>query len=210
MNLPVFSPVPLSLRQWQLAQVVKIQHFVLGPVGTNMQQACKAWNMKNALEQKAHITLCKTPEDCLAQARLVSEKGVLPLFWTCAVYYALNQFFFNNPDTFPFLFSFNFPLDNMQLCVREELANKEWNNDWRIASHPSPAPLVAGLVNQATLTTSNAQAAKLCAGGEVEACITTAQAAKIHGLTMVHEFGSPNMVFFAGTTQHGVSVLQGR
>lgn len=188
----------------------RIVNFVLGPAGTNMEQACKAWMCANGVCDKAEIVLCRTPEDALAQARLVTDEGVVPTFWTCAVFYALNRLFFENPDVYPFAFQFPFALDNMQLCVRSEMQGQEWDAHWQIASHPSPAPLVAGLGNEVVLTTSNAKAAQLCAENVVEVCITTAQAAALHELVTVHEFGSPTMIFFVGTTQHGLDVLQGR
>ncbi|HBA45874.1 MAG: hypothetical protein UT98_C0003G0076 [Candidatus Nomurabacteria bacterium GW2011_GWF2_40_31] len=215
MKLPVFpSLIPpvanyASIACQNICGVRRVVNFVLGPEGTNMQQACKAWIRWSGIVAKAEIMLCPTPEDSLAQARLVTEKGVVPFFWTCAVYFRLNELFFGNPDVHPFLVSFNYELDKMQLCVKEELHRQEWNGGWRIASHPSPSPLVDGL-GPVVKTTSNAQAALMCARGEVEACITTAQAAKIHGLTMVHEFGSPIMVFFAGTTEHGMKILLGQ
>lgn len=213
MNLPKFPPARASFEAKDVlpySGVVRVINFVLGPAGTNMEQSYKAWIQKNRIQDKSEIVLCPTPEDSLAQARTVTEIGTVPLFWTCAVYYKLNELFFNNPDTYPFVFHFYFTLDNMQLCVRTELASLEWGSGWRIASHPSPAPLVRGLESEVVLTTSNAQAALMCASGQVEACITTQQAARIHGLATVHEFGSPTMVFFAGTTQHGMDVMTGR
>lgn len=215
MNLPIFPAAPtLSAAELTFclvsSRVRRVIHFALGPAGTNIAQACESWTQETGIQDKAEVVLCSTPEDSLAKARLVTDEGVLPLFWTCAVYYALNQLFFNNPDVFPFLFTHNMPLDTMQLCVRAELREQEIASDWRIASHPSPAPLTKGLACEVIRTTSNAQAAVMCERGEVELCITTAQAAKIHGLATVHEFGSPIMVFFGGTTQHGMNVLLGR
>lgn len=192
-----------------LSRARRIIHFVLGPAGTNMEQACKAWQCAEGVCAKSEIVLCRTPEDALAQARLVTDEGVVPTFWTCAVFYALNKLFFSNHDVYPFAFIFPFPLDAMQLCVKAERAGKDWGTEWRIASHPSPSPLIDGM-GEVVLTTSNAQAAKMCAEGETEACITTAQAASIHGLVQVHEFGSPTMIFFAGTTQHGMDILLGQ
>lgn len=216
MNLPVFAAPP-NASEADLAnglthpRVEVIAHYVLGPKGTNMEQVCQAWNRARGVEDKAHIVLCSTPEESLDCARRMTDPGVMPTFWTCAVYYKLNKLFFENPDTYPFLFCYSFPLDNMQLCVRKELAAAEFSPDWRVASHPSPAPLVRrSITNPVVGTTSNGQAAKLCAAGETEACITTAKAAALHGLVTFHEFGSPIMVFFVGTTQHGLDVLLGR
>jgi prephenate dehydratase len=204
-NVSTQEFVPLSS-----SAVKQVIHFALGPKGTNIGQACEAWTKEKGVEEKTEIVFCPTPEESLEQARKVKENGVLPIFWTCAVFYALNKLFFYNPDVYPFLFQYNMPLDTMQLCVPAEMQKKEWDNKWLIASHPSPSPLVSNLKNIVINTKSNSQAAILCAQGEVEACITTAQAAKIHGLVPVHEFGSPTMVFFGGTTQHGMNILLGK
>jgi hypothetical protein len=217
-NLPVFpSALNLSVHEIQSrlasSAVRQVTNFVLGPTGNNIEQACKAWIQEKGIKEKAEIVLCRTPEDSLVQARLVEGDGVVPLFWTCAVFFRLYQLFFLNSDTYPFLLSFNFLLDNMQLCCRpEHLEQLKEHKDskWRVASHPSPASLLAGLSYPVINATSNADAAIRCARGEVELCVTTAQAAKIHELTMLHEFGSPTMVFFAGTTKHGMRVLRGQ
>ena len=213
-NLPTFpssSSLPVAALNGRLLQprVKRVIHFALGPEGTNIAQASRSWSRGIGIYDKTEVILCETPETSLAGARLVTEEGVVPFFWTCAVYYALNQLFFSHPDTYPFLVSHPMPLDNMQLCVPQAMIQKEWDVDWRIASHPSPIPLVAGLGNPVVKTTSNSQAAIMCERGEVEACVTTAQAAALHGLTAVHEFGSPIMIFFGGTTQHGLKTLLG-
>ena len=223
LNLPVFpppSPADFSIARLRAGLghpqggkfIHRVDHFVLGPIGTNMQQACIAWNQELEIEQYASITLCETPEHCLRSAQAVTDPGVFPTFWTCAVYYKLNELFFENTDTYPFMFSFNYPLDRMQLCTRSGLVqSEEWSVQpgWVVASHPSPAPLVNELGIQVRHTTSNSQAAALCASGETELCITTAKAAALHDLDPVHEFGSPIMVFFIGTTKHGLNVLRG-
>lgn len=205
---PTLSPAELAVRLVS-RRVRRVMHFALGPAGTNIAQACMSWSRENGIWDKAEFVLCSTPEDSLERARTVTEDGVLPLFWTCAVYFRLNELFFSNPDVFPFLFSQNMPLDNMQLCVRAELKEQEIAPGWRTASHPSPSPLVKDLPNKVVLTTSNAQAAIMCASGQTELCITTAQAAALHKLHTLHMFGSPVMAFFAGTTRHGLNVLLG-
>ncbi len=215
MALPFFSAVT-ALSAAELShllvspQVRRVIHYALGPEGTNIVQAAYAWSREVGVDHKIEMILCRTPEDSLAKARQVSEVGILPLFWTCAVYFRLNELFFTNPDVFPFLFPYNMRLDDMQLCCRTELAGQSIAPSWRVVSHPSPAPLVKGFGNEVVLTTSNAVAARMCAAGEAELCITTASAAALHKLHTIHSFGSPIMVFFAGTTQHGLNVLLGK
>jgi hypothetical protein len=215
MNLPIFPDAPTQsaaeLAHCLLSpRVRRVVNFALGPEGTNIAQASAFWTRKMGICGKAETVLCKTPEKSLEKARLVTVEGIVPIFWTCAVYFKLNVFFFSNPDIFPFLFVVNMPLDAMQLCARAELRGQEIAPGWKIASHASPAPLIAGLPNLVVEADSNAHAAIKCASGETEACITTAQAAALHKLYTLHEFGSPIMVFFGGTTRHGINVLLGQ
>lgn len=191
--------------------VREVRCFVLGPEGTNISQANLWWLCRMNVEHKSSTTLCETPEDSLKQAREVVEEGVVPTFSTCAVYYRMAELFFQNPDAVPFLSAETMPLDEMRLATRARFANQIKDvipPGWQIASHPSPKHLLAELPNTIVAANSNAQAAIMCKNGKVEACITTASAAALHGLTTVHIFGSPIMIFFYGTTAHGANVLR--
>ncbi|MDP3725448.1 MAG: hypothetical protein Q8R20_03210 [Nanoarchaeota archaeon] len=190
--------------------VKEVRCFALGPEGTNISQANATWLRRMGVEHKSSIALCETPEDSLRQAREVGEDGVVPTFGTCAVYYDLAKFFFRNPDVVPFLGIEPMALDEMRLATRRKLADQVTNvvpSWWRIASHPSPSHLLAELNNMVVKADSNATAAIMCERGEIEACITTASAAALHGLVTIHIFGSPTMIFFYGTTSHGANVL---
>jgi len=189
----------------------KITCFVLGPLGTNMDQACKQWIEETKIANKTEIILCETPEESIERARAVNEEGHVAIFWTCAVYNCLCNVFFQNPDTLTFFIEEVMYLDEMQLATRPEKVSEVKDSiipkHWRILSHPSPAPLVKDLDCKVELTTSNAKAGELCAAGESDACITTESARKIHNLVTLHKFGSPKMVFFGGITTHGVEII---
>jgi hypothetical protein len=148
----------------------------------------------------------------LERSRRVVEKGVVAIFWTCAVYYQLHQLFFVNPDVLPFFIQHPRLLDEMQLATRFELLGQITNDlvpqGWQIASHPSPAPLVRELPCTVVKANSNSHAAKMCAEGITEACITTEKARKIYRLHKLHSFGSPPMVFFGGITVHSAQVIR--
>lgn len=214
MKLPTFTKadlpgaVELTLRVGDDATVRKVIHYALGPAGTNISQAAVQWSRRMGVEHKSEVILCTTPEDAVRQAREISEPGVLPLFWTCAVYFRENELFFENPDTLPFLFAETMNLDEMQLAVRHE--NRALSPGMLVASHLSPAPLVKEAALKVVQANSNAAAAQMCASGKVDACITTESARRIHSLRQVHSFGSPPMVFFGGTTKHGIAVLGDR
>ena len=218
--LPSFSPVSdLLLSEGEIARVLassavnEVRCFALGPEGTNIAQACRRWLRRVGIEGKSTMILCPTPEDSVIAARRETEPelGILGIFWTCAVFDREKEVFFENPDTYPFFVQETMLLDEMQLATRPELAAQAFPAlpaHWRIASHPSPAPLVDGLSRTVVRVRSNADAAARCAAGDFEACITTESARQIHGLTGLHRFGSPPMVFFGGITYAGARLFR--
>lgn len=192
--------------------IVQVRHFALGPEGTNISQASRRWTVRMRIEHKARTVLCDTPEESIVAARQLAEPGILGVFWTCAVYSREMEVFFRNPDTLPFFAQETMALDKMQLATRPALA-AELNaprvpSDWRIAVHPSPAALLSHHHRNLVLVNSNAAAAIDCAGGRVEACITTENARSRHGLKSLHCFGSPEMVFFGGITHAGAELIR--
>ncbi|MDO8559709.1 MAG: hypothetical protein Q7S23_01560 [bacterium] len=206
----------------------EVRNFVLGPGETsNIPQACRSWLRRLRLESKATLVPGRIPDEYLAAAQAVSEVGVVPLYWTCAVFGRERDLFFGQgTSTLMFFAEERMPLDVMQLatradilvdtdrtfaCVREHLHLPEgWG---RIASHPSPKPLLDVLLAANPQcswleATSNGAAAELCARGEAEACICTETARRSTGLVTIHEFGSPDMIFFGGLTAHGVAQVR--
>lgn len=214
-RLKAFTPVvrPASAEDaLRSEQIVKVVCFCLGPSGTNIEQAATKWLERMGVMHKGEVILESTPEACLHKARQVVEDGVIAVFWTCAVYFHESEFFFTNPDVYPFFFQEEMLLDEMQLAAKPEKARLIGERSfipagWLIASHPSPVHLIRDLGCEAMLVNSNAEAAKVCASGETELCITTEKARQAYGLVKIHEFGSPNMVFFGGVTQHGLDQL---
>jgi len=214
-NLPVFTGADSSVREYaeralQSSHIKKVVCCALGPSGTNIEQAAKKWLARVGVVDKSEVILGDTPEKCLQVARDITAEGVVAVFWTCAVYYNENLFFFGNPDVYPFFFQEDMLLDSMQLAARSFFGgdlNPDVHPRLTVASHPSPAPLVAGF-GEVVLCNSNAAAAKMCAEGKTDLCITTESARKIHGLVELHSFGCPLMVFFGGVTQHGLKQIE--
>lgn len=189
----------------------EIRCFALGPLGTNMIQAAQRWYERMEVADKALIIPCETPEHSLTSAESATGEAVLALFWTCAVYVHLNEIFFRNIDCLPFQFQQIMPLDEMQLACRPELVPKSAGaipEHWRISTHASPSPLIAHLSADIVSANSNAAAAKDCACGNSEACITTEAARLEYGLAKLFSFGSPDMVFFGGVTAKGATLLR--
>jgi len=189
-----------------------VNSHALGPPGTNIIRAAEQWHREMNIDHKAKIVLCDTPEQAVISARTNKEEGVLDVFWTCAVYFREYKLFFGFPDTLPFLFQVNLPLDEMQLACRPEMVARLSDTDaiagCRVLSHPSPARLVRKLPVVVVPAKSNAAAAVRCSHGEAEACITTATAQRLHGLVTLYRFGSPPMVFFGGISSHRTDLLR--
>lgn len=196
-----------NIEKFLVSKLIKeIHFFILGPEGTNTIQATKKWAKEKKINEKAKFTYCKTPEESIEKAKNIKNKAIFPIFTTCAVYYEMNKLFFSNPDCFVFMHHCYMKLDNMQLASKEHV--KQIPDSWLIASHPSPSFLVSKLKNKIKLVDSNAEAAKKCSNGEVDACITTETSRKIYNLKTLHNFGCPTMLFCFGTTNHGIDILK--
>ncbi len=183
-----------------------IKIFSLGPEGTNIIKATRQWVEKTGISHKSEYIYCDTPEEEVEKAREVKESGVFPIIALCAVYYKLNDLYFNYEDCYFFMHHYYMPLDKLQLAAREEVETIP--EDWTIAVHPSPKPLITGLKNKTVKANSNSSAAQLCAAGIANACITTEEAKTAYSLKTLHSFGAPNMLFTFGTTKHGINLLK--
>ncbi len=215
-QFPKFSSGEWSLevkkRVLQSPVVRKVVSFALGPDGTNIAQAAQRWHAEMGIMDKAKIELCELPETAVTKTLALQEEGSLGIFWTCAVFRRLNEIFFDNPGTFPFFFSYEMLLDEMQLAaVSSEQSKLNTPSSMTIATHVSPSRLVKKLVDEGNArlvdASSNAEAARKCEVGEVTACITTETARVMHHLVTLHRFGSPLMVFFGGIAQSGLTLL---
>lgn len=207
-------------------RVRQIRNFVLGPGQTsNIPQACLRWLQRHNLEQKSVIVPGRTPDEYLAAAIDVREPGVVPLYWTCAVYGREKDIFFHSgTGTLLFFVQERMRLDTMQLAARSAdatafviaaiQATLKVPPNWRyVASHKSPQPLLAELLNANrdldwVEASSNGAAAVMCADGVVDACVCTETARRANGLATIHAFGSPDMIFFGGLTEHGASIVR--
>jgi len=218
-ELPVFPPVAglpdtvETARRVLNSRVVRsVNSYALGPQGTNIIRAATAWHAKMGIANKATVIPCSTVEESVVLTRANKSEGCLSVFWTCAVYFRENEVFFENPDMLPFVFEQILPLDEMQLAcelkLARELESAAVRPEWRILSHPSPAPLVKSLGWKVIEARSNADAAVRCAAGEAEACVTTEDARQRYGLVTLHAFGSPPMLFCGGIGPHGLALLR--
>lgn len=201
--LPSFPPAGGLLRDeedvmeiMRSPAVAKINHYVLGPEGTNISQAALRWSEERGMEDKSNLKYCDSPEEAVERASDEAARNNVNLAWTCAVYYNEHRLFFNCVDHSLFFAQQRMLLDCMQLVGRQEI---DMSSVVSVATHPSPGALLDAHSNSFNViyAKSNAHAAQLCREGIAETAITTETARKLNKLLKIHEFGSPEMVFFA-------------
>lgn len=167
----------------------KINIHTLGPKGTNCEAAALYWLEKNNIN--GSVILHDTLEKGMDSMRCDTEDSVL---LGCVVYPELHNLVFNNKDVSEIVGCFVFPTMPMLLAARNEL-----HEPGKIASHPAPVALIPDYFVDTILVNSNSVAAKFCADGVVDACITTEKAATDYGLIILQDYGQIPM----GFTIHG-------
>lgn len=192
--------------------VKHIRAHALGPVGTNISQAMERYiKTVGGIEEKTEIIVHDgvEPREYAAMAREEVHEGVVPIHMECAVFYDMAALFNERSDEVVFADHHDMLLDSMQLASVapiEELADR---GVIRIATHPSPRPLIMPWVESGNAewikATSNAAAAQMVFPDEgeakAEACVTTGSGLrKVEGLVSHHVFGRPNMFFTVGTS----------
>tara|TARA_R110001583_G_scaffold85992_1_gene225101 strand:+ start:1195 stop:1878 length:684 start_codon:yes stop_codon:yes gene_type:complete len=215
LKLPVFDERNFFLHDKHLvfsmlktSHVKSIHHYVLGPEGSNISQAAEKWSQLNSLDHKTKLIYCDTPEQAVQLSNSEHQPQNISFAWTCAVYFKEHELFFKYVNHGLFFEQFIMKLDCMQLASKKQL--KIDCNRIRVSAHPSPAVLLTDFDDSFEIidAMSNSQAAEMCAKELVDACITTESARHIHNLYKLHEFGSPEMVFFASLPPSSANLLQ--
>lgn len=158
----------------------------LGPSGTNLQMAAQHWFTSRGREP--NVRLHPTLESAVP---LLSDDGHEALL-ACAVYPDLHSLVFHNLGRLAMVDSFILPTYDMVFATR--LKDTEVTT---VVSHPAPQSLV-GLASPGCtlrLVSSNSQAARECASGAADGCVTTSKAAADHGLAVQRNFGPVPMVY---------------
>lgn len=156
----------------------------LGPTGTNCEAAARHWLATNGYPED-HIELHPTLE--VAAEAVIGRPGHVLL--GCIVYPELNHLVFQNLGTMRLVDCFIIPTHSM--VVAGDMGSERP----LVASHPAPVNLLDAWSPEVQLVTSNAEAALVCARGEVDACVTTSVAAAAAGLPIVKDFGPVPMGF---------------
>lgn len=72
LGLPTFSDSLISFNSannlFRSAYVTRLNHYVLGPKGSNISQAANGWSTKNGLTEKENIIFCETPEEAVTRS----------------------------------------------------------------------------------------------------------------------------------------------
>jgi prephenate dehydratase len=160
----------------------------LGPAGTNLEMAAHHWFTSRG--QNPDVRLHATLESAVPG---LSDDGHEALL-ACAVYPDLHSLVFQNLGLLAMVDSFILPTYDMVFATR---ADTDPGQVVSVVSHPAPQSLVRRVSpdGKLTLVTSNSQAARDCAGGAADGCITTSKAAADHGLAIRRSFGPVPMVY---------------
>ncbi|MBI2442947.1 MAG: hypothetical protein HYV40_03495 [Candidatus Levybacteria bacterium] len=195
--------------------VRRIRAHALGPAGTNISQAMEEYVTALGITDKTDLIVHPKGIEPLAyaeQAREEVEEGVIPIHMECAVYYQMAELFNQRRDEVVFADHHDMLLDTMQLASAQPIDELAASGVMRIATHPSPRPLIDPWLNAGRAewmkATSNSAAALMVLDPEgtmapeerPDACITTGSGlTNAQGLHSRHVFGRPNMFFTIGT-----------
>jgi prephenate dehydratase len=158
----------------------------LGPAGTNLEMAAYHWF--SCRGRSADVRLHPSLESAIPG---LSDDGHEALL-ACAVYPELHSLVFGNLGLLAMVDSFILPTYDMVFATRTETASVS-----SVVSHPAPQSLVRQVSSGCTvrLVLSNSQAARDCARGAADGCVTTSKAAADHGLVTRRNFGPVPMVY---------------
>jgi len=155
----------------------------LGPSGTNCEAAARHYIGQRDLT--AEVALHETLEEAIEMVVAEPDAALLG----CVVYPDLHNLVFPYLGKMVLADLFLFDTFNMVFAARDPKAPIR-----SVASHPAPSSLVSPF-HDLTLVTSNAEAARRCAAGDFDGCITTLAAVEKEGLTVVKDHGAVPMGF---------------
>ncbi|KVZ90852.1 hypothetical protein WL22_23320 [Burkholderia ubonensis] len=165
--------------------------YTLGPSGTNCEKA--AWLYRDKRGWSGQVTLDSTLEVAVDHLLESPDDGVL---LGCIVYPDLHNIVFRNLGRLKLIDHLLMDTHDMVFAGR-----KSRHAEIRgIGSHPAPVSLLDQLGTLRSrvpveLMTSNAEAARQCADGRFDACITTLEAAQANDLEILRNFGPVPMGF---------------
>lgn len=164
----------------------------LGPAGTNCEKAAYTWLNNN--NKKGEVRLYNTLES--AAEFMAQDENNNDVLLGCIVYPYLHHLVFKNLQNLKLVDCFVMDTYNMLLASRYDSVEKIKS----VGSHPAPQDLIhqiKGIRNNIPieLFNSNSEAARQCAVGVVDGCITTLFAAEQCRLNILADFGPVPMGF---------------
>ena len=163
----------------------------LGPAGTNCEKAAYLWLEKN--HQHGDVKLHQTLEEAAQYMAATDSNDVL---LGCIVYPHLHHLVFNNLNYLKLTECF--VMNTHSMVLASKVINPAEIKT--VGSHPAPQDLIRQVpdINSQLavhLFNSNSEAARQCAIGTVDACITTDISASRCGLPILANFGPVPMGF---------------
>lgn len=158
----------------------------LGPAGTNCERAAFRWRANRC--PGAWVELHPTLE-AAADAVLGRTDAVLV---GVAAYPQLHTLIYSRIERLQILDAFIMDTDEMVL------ASSSGDLPRVCATHPAPEHLLPPSIERRYVA-SNVLAAQDCVSGQADGCVTTLCAARVHGLSVLHNYGCIPMAF----TIHG-------
>ncbi|TNV21668.1 hypothetical protein FH968_06155 [Buttiauxella sp. B2] len=163
----------------------------LGPAGTNCEKAAHLWLENN--NQGGEVRLHQTLESA---AKYMEQNENNDVLLGCIVYPYLHHLVFKNLQHLKLIDCFVMDTHNMLLASRLDNVRKIKS----VGSHPAPQDLIHQIKGvdknvAIELFNSNSEAAKQCAAGTVDGCITTLLAAQQCQLNILADFGPVPMGF---------------
>lgn len=188
-------------------RVERIIAHALGPGGTNIAQAMEQYIQDLGVAKKTRLIIHQGGIEPLTYAELAAgevEDGVIPIHMECAVYYDMATLFNQRRKEVVLADHHYMQLDTMQLASIIPIEELVARGVMRIATHPSPEPLIQPWIDARKArwikATSNAAAAQMVLEGQADACVTTASGLdRAPGLISHHVFGEPWMFFNIAT-----------
>jgi hypothetical protein len=158
----------------------------LGPSGTNLEMAALHWFTSHGREPD--VRLHPSLESAVPG---LSDDGHEALL-ACAVYPDLHSLVFENLGLLAMVDSFILPTYDMVFATRADTVTLT-----TVVSHPAPQSLVrrVSATCELRLVLSNSQAARDCASGAADGCVTTSKAAADNDLVIQRNFGPVPMIY---------------
>lgn len=172
------------------------QIHTLGPAGTNCERAAISWIGRKC--PNAAVFLHSSLESAADAVKTGSDSVLLGV----VAYPHLHSLIYSHLECLQLIDVFIFKTDYMVLASRSGAMPSY------CATHPAPEKLLPPTMERKYVV-NNVDAARECAAGLTDGCLTTLCAAEKHDLKIVHNFGQVPMAFTIHGPMKAVKALAG-